>query len=230
MECKLIRQFPFILFSLAILFIFLGFGSAQNGSKLIESVMYQDMETLKSLVEGGADVNYQDPQSGSTALMMACTYNFVDMAKFLLEHDAKVNLQARNGATALTGAAAVSKELVELLIVKGADIHLKTEEGTTAFTQSIVGVLSDRITTDVAKLLLENGADVDEAPDKGNAAGYTCLMMAARNNQPDLVKFLVENGADLNVTAKDGATPLSLAKKEEDTQMVKLLKELVAKE
>jgi ankyrin repeat protein len=213
---------------LAVFLIIISFSIniAQDGSKLIESVMYQDMEALKSLVENGTDVNYQDPQYGTTALMLACNYGFTDMAKFLLEHGAKVNIQAKNGATALTGAAQQSLELVQILLDKGADIQLKTEEGITAFTNSIIGVLRGSVTTEVAELLLEKGANVDEAPEKGGAAGYTCLMMAVRNDKPDLVKFLVSKGAKLDVTAKDGATPLSLAEKEGNIAMIKLLREL----
>ncbi len=63
----------------------------------------------------------------------------------------------------------------------------------------------------------------------GAAAGYTCLMMAARNQRPDIVNFLVENGADVNATAENGNTPLSLAEKENDQEMVALLKKLGAK-
>jgi ankyrin repeat protein len=45
-----------------------------------------------------------------------------------------------------------------------------------------------------------------------------------------LVKFLVKHKADINAKAKDGSTALSLAKKENDQNMVKLLIELGAKE
>jgi ankyrin repeat protein len=229
MGCNMsfIKSFSLTLF---LIFLTISLNFAQDGSKLIESVMYQDMEALKSMVESGVDVNYQDPQYGSTALMLACNYGFIEMAKFLLDNGAKVNIQAQNGATALTGAAQQSLELVKLLLDKKADVRLKTEEGNTAFTYSIMGVLSGSMTTEVAELLLEKGANVDEAPDKGGAAGYTCLMMAARNNNPDLVKFLASKGANLNVASQDGATPLSLAEKEDNQEMIKLLKDLGAKQ
>lgn len=219
-----------VVLALFLLFLSISANFARDGSKLIESVMYQDMEALKSLVESGADVNYQDPQYGTTALMLACNYGFIDMAKFLLDNGAKVNIQAQNGSTALSGAAQQSLELVKLLLDKGADVQLKTEEGITAFTNSMIGVLRGNVTTEVAELLLEKGANVDEAPDKGEAAGYTCLMMAARNNNPDLVKFLVSKGANLNLAAQDGATAQILAEKEDNQEMVKLLKDLGAKQ
>jgi ankyrin repeat protein len=89
---------------------------------------------------------------------------------------------------------------------------------------SIAAVLGGTATTDVATLLLERGADVNEAIDTGPGAGYTCLMMVARNARPDLAEFLLSNGADINASAKDGSTALSLAMAENDAQMVALLK------
>ena len=202
---------------------------AQDGGQLIKHIMYQEFDKAKALVENGVDVNYQDKSYGSTALILACQYGFVDMAKYLVEKGADVNLQAKNGHSPLIASAGVSQELMEYLLSKGADVKLKDETGRTAFTHSITGVLMERVTTDAAELLLKKGADVDEAANTGRSEGYTCLMMAARNQNPELVKFLVKNGADVNAKAKDGMTPLKLAEKEKDTEMVKLLKKLGAK-
>lgn len=209
---------------------------AQDGGDLINRVMYQDLEGVKKLVGDGADVNFQDEElmglEGGTALIIACMYNVPDIAKFLIESGADVNLQANNGFSALMGAAAISPELAKLLLSKGADIHAMVKEGdtegTTAFSYCITGILSERVTTDLAKLLLDKGANVDEAPTSGLAEGYTWLMSAARNNRPDLVKFLLDNGANINAKAGDGETALSLATKDNDTEMVRLLKELGA--
>jgi ankyrin repeat protein len=202
---------------------------AQDGSKLIEAVMYQDLDAVKKTISQGIDINYQDPTSGSTALILAANYNFGDIAKFLIENGADIDLQAKNGTSPLMAAAGSSEEIVKLLIEKGADVNAKNERGTTAFTASITGILSERVTTAVPKLLLEKGANVDEAPQKGRAEGYTVLMMAARNQHPDLVQFLIDHGANINAEAKDGSTPLSLAKKEEDDAMIELLQKLGAK-
>lgn len=202
---------------------------AQDGSDLINAIMYQDFEKTKELVNKGVDINYQDKSYGSTALILACQYNFVDIAKFLIENGADLNLQANNGYTPLIAAASVSVELTELLLSKGADIKLKIDDGSGALTTSVTGILSGRVTTAVVEMLLEKGADINESATKGAAEGYTVLMMAARNNKPELVKFLVKNGADVNLKAKDGNTALSLAEKEKDEAMVKLLKELGAK-
>ena len=201
----------------------------QDGSELISAIMYQDLEKTKELVNKGVDINYQDKTYGSTPLILACQYGFVDIAKFLVEKGADVNLQAKNGYTPLIAATGVSEELTDLLLSKGADVKLKLENGTGAFTTAIVGILMERVTTTVAKKLLDKGADINESAKSGDTEGYTVLMMAARNDKPELVKFLVKEGADVNLKAKDGSTAISLAKKEKDEAMVKLLKKLGAK-
>lgn len=202
----------------------------QDGSKLIEDIMFQEFDKAKTLVKNGVNVNYQDESSGSTALMLACQYNFVDMAKFLIEHKADVNLQAKNGQSALMVSARTSEELFQLLLSKGADITMKANDGTTALTQACAGIISKKVSLAVVQTLLDKGANVNEAPVSGHAEGYTCLMMAARNHQPELVKLLINKGADINKKAKDGNTAISLARKENDLDMVKLLKSLGAKE
>jgi ankyrin repeat protein len=203
---------------------------ADDSGKLIEKVFDQDLEGLKTLIAEGINVNAQDSSSGSTALMLACSYGFEDIAKLLLSSGADPNIQANNGVTALMAAAQTSQEIVELLLERKADIHLRAKDGTTAFTKSIIGVISGRVKNSVPELLLEKGADVNEAISTGRAEGYTPLMMAASNDALDLAKFLIGKGANVNAKAKDGSTALSLAIKEDHEKMVKLLQARGAKE
>ena len=202
---------------------------AQEGSDLITAVAYQDLDKVKNLIEAGVDINYQEESAGATALIMSAMYKFGDIARYLIEKGADISIENNTGHTALMASAGSSEEVFDLLVANGADMSVKLEDGTSAFTLSISGVMSDFVGFGNAKKLLDNGADVDESFTSGPAEGYTCLMMAARNQRPDIVKFLAENGANVNAKAANGNTPLSLAKEEEDQEMVALLKELGAK-
>lgn len=202
--------------------------TAQTGSDLITAVAYQDLDKVKELINAGVDINYQTEMQDVTALIMACQYNFVDIGTYLIEAGADFTLKMNTGHNALMAAAVMSEELFDLLVSKGADTSVKLEDGTSAFTISISGALSGYIGLEIAKKLLDKGADVDEAANSGPTEGYTCLMMAAGNQRPDIVKFLVEEGANLNARAGDGTTPLSMAEKRNDPEMVALLKELGA--
>lgn len=215
---------------LSIMFLILsGYILAQDGTELITAVAYQDLDKVKSLVEAGVDINFQEESAGATALIMSAMYNFGDIARYLIEKGADVTIKNNTGHTALMAAAGSSEEVFDLLVANGADMSVKLEDGTSAFMLSISGVMSDFVGLDNAKKLLENGADVDESFLSGPAEGYTCLMMAARNQRPDIVEFLADNGADVNAKAANGNTPLSLAQEEEDQKMIELLKQLGAK-
>jgi ankyrin repeat protein len=202
---------------------------AQDNAKLIEYIMYQEFDKAKELINNGADVNYQDESSGSTALMLACQYNFIDMATFLIEHGADLNLQSKNGQTALMASAGVSEDLFNLLLSKGADFKIKASDSTTALTQACIGVLREKVPLTLVKKLLDKGADADEASNSGLTNGYTCLMMAAGNNQLELAKLLISYGADVNKKANDGKSALDLAGKGNNEKMIALLKRIGAK-
>ena len=60
---------------------------------------------------------------------------------------------------------------------------------------------------DVAKLLLDKGADVNAKTGKGK----TALMMAAENGHADIVHALLGKGADVNAKTSNGWTALLLA-------------------
>ena len=76
---------------------------------------------------------------------------------------------------------------------------------------------------------MSKGADVDESATIGHAAGYTPLMIAARNNRLELVNFLIKNGAKVNAKSKDGSTALSLAAKKGHQDIINVLKSNGAK-
>ena len=57
---------------------------------------------------------------------------------------------------------------------------------------------------DIARLLVEKGADVDARDD----TGVTALMNAAWDQRLELVEFLIEKGADVNARDQDGKTAL----------------------
>ncbi len=94
----------------------------------------------------------------------------------------------------------------------------------------IFGILSGSVTTEVCDLLLEKGADVNSQLIGADATGWTALMFASSNEKVDLVKYLILQGADVNLKAKDGTTALSLAIKEKNEEIIKMLKSKGAKE
>ena len=188
-------------------------------------VMYNEPGEVAALLEKAADVNYRAPDSGSTPLMMASTYGFEDIARMLIEKGADVNLQANNGATALTGACRRHPDIARLLLANGAKVDIVSAATGGPFTASIIYAVSNNGDTSLSEMLLQNGADMDEAPAEGRLAGYTPLMMAVDRNSLKVVRFLVENGADVNAAAADGSTALAAAKKRNAQDIVEYLQQ-----
>ncbi|KAJ7788289.1 ankyrin repeat-containing domain protein, partial [Mycena olivaceomarginata] len=75
--------------------------------------------------------------------------------------------------------------------------------------------------TDVAKFLIETGADVN-VTDKD---GVTPLHYTSLQGHTDVAKFLIDKGADVNATNKDRATPLHYASLRGHTDVSKFLTE-----
>ncbi len=63
------------------------------------SIVKGDIETVKKLIELGADVN--ERSNGMTPAMYAAKFNRVDILKLLVEKGAKLNLKSEKGLTAL---------------------------------------------------------------------------------------------------------------------------------
>lgn len=58
------------------------------------------------------------------------------LQKLLIENEADLNLQSKNGQTALMATAKVSEDIFNLLISKGADINKKAKDGKSALDLS----------------------------------------------------------------------------------------------
>ena len=60
---------------------------------------------------------------------------------------------------------------------------------------------------EIARVLLEHGADVYAVTERGNSA----LLVAARADDPELARLLIEGGANVDAATPDGTTPLLVA-------------------
>jgi ankyrin repeat protein len=91
-----------------------------------------DVETLKRLIERGADVNYEE-SDGWTALFWAVNYGRNSICNFLLDHGADVNHVDDDGWTSLFWAVYNSrKSKIMLLLMRGANVNHKNNIGQSA--------------------------------------------------------------------------------------------------
>ena len=109
---------------------------------------------------------------------------------------------AGNHRTALGWAAANGhREVVQLLLEKGANIEAAQSAGATSlYAAAGAGHL------EVVKMLLDKGANIEAAQSAGaRAAGVTSLYVAAWAGHLEVVKLLLEKGANIEAAQNAGA-------------------------
>ena len=198
---------------------------------LYDATIRASVDGVKQALAEGADINRQS-DNGYTALMWACSWayrpGYSDVAKYLIEAGADVNIRANDSTTAVLEAAEGSKEISLMLLDKGADITACRDDGRGIFTSCIFGILMGKVDLDFAELLLSKGVDVNEAATSGDVAGWAGIHYAASNGTKELIEFLIKNGADVNAKTADGKTPLSLAGSS-NAEITEILKKAGAK-
>ena len=76
--------------------------------------------------------------------------------------------------------------------------------------------------TDVIRLLLQKGADVNKRDNIGN----TPVHWAAWNNSTEAIAVLIEHGASINITNDEGNKPIDVARRFEKEAAVRMLEQL----
>ncbi|KAJ4858728.1 ankyrin repeats (many copies) domain-containing protein [Trichoderma breve] len=137
---------------------------------------------VQKLLDRGADPNIQGGRYG-TALQAACRLSLYD------SHDIGIVMKA-----------------VQLLIEHGAGVN--TQGGHYGSALHAAASSHHPQATQVIKLLLDNGAEIDQA---GNDEWKTALQVACYEGTIEVVRFLIGCGADVNAEGGRYGTPLQAA-------------------
>lgn len=235
------------------------------------AALYGHKNVVEFLLAHHADMNAED-NFGETALSYSLRWDHGAVVELLLAHGADVNA-ARGGSSELLSRAATNgdaelvsmllarnanvidsqplnwaenKEVVELLLAHGADLHGRDRIGRTPLEDAAAGGRVDAMADllshetkenlrsaasaalqaaaaegryDAVEYLLAHGADVNARCYNGN----TPLHWAVAYGKPDVAHLLLEHGADVRIRSNDGKTPLDWAAQSQDSQMTKLL-------
>src|SRR5262249_43992246 len=169
-----------------------------GSSPLHHAAGFGTLETMKLLLEKGADVNAKNRRA-STPLFWAIH----DDAKvrMLVASGAAVTAKQVEGRTPVYQAATLANGLsvLRFLLEKGADPRIATLTGATPLMAA-----AGRGDVEAITSLIEQGADVNVR----NSAGETALMLAATNGDLRAVQLLISKGADVNMRSKRNETAL----------------------
>jgi N-acyl-D-amino-acid deacylase len=169
-----------------------------------------DLDSVKLLVEAGADVNDFTvvPDLGQlivrTPLGWAAYRNDVPTVRYLLEHKADPNKMTPLGTPLTWAALGNSSQAAEVLLAHGARTDVKSGDFMTKNGDGITplhwAALTDSPNPDLVKVLLKNGAEANaafgEQFDKFLGVPQTPRLIAEKRGQTALVEALVAAGAN----------------------------------
>jgi ankyrin repeat protein len=181
-----------------------------------------DLPIVQYLIAKGANVNARATDTKETALMNAVTREHAEIIKALLAAKADISVRNSFDFNAFTSAvAAGNQEVAGWLLDAGA----KVDEGASGLTPLAFAVSSGNVA--MMRFLVARGADVNHGVKKGEQTALISAILAA---QVEAVKTLIELKADVNAKMKDGTTPLKLARKGDQEEIVALLEAAGAKQ
>lgn len=161
-----------------------------------------DVETIKTLIEAGADINVLDKTEDSFPLKVACDNGKYDIVKILVDNGADVNLKNKYNRTALIlhqQYPALAKEylqIIKILLENKAEVNVQEKEyGSTPLISAIPNMS-------------------DENPHN---------LTPGKDERFEIVKILIEAGADVNAKSSFLGTPLKIAKEYGNTKIEQLL-------
>ncbi len=172
---------------------------------LAASTGHEDI--VQALFKKGADINAKNNE-GDTALTYAYTssspaHKSYRIIQTLIANGADLNIPAKNGFTLLHYAIENGfSDLALVLIAKELNVNTKYPWGDTPLIRAISMAANNSNHKNVAKALIEHGADL-ELNDKN---GYTALITAIQYSQFDLALLLIEKGAQIDVANQANIT------------------------
>lgn len=182
---------------------------------LIAASSRGDIEIVRSLLDGRADVNAKD-RGGYTPVLRALEKSNLEIADLLLARpEIELNAQGASGVTVLMQYVGLNNEdMVRKVLDRGAQVELQDSDGDTALHRA-----AQSGNVKILELLLARGAK----PDVKNKVGGTPLMWAAVFGHQEAARTLLAKGADRSLKDNQGRTASDWAIENKRDEVAQLL-------
>lgn len=165
---------------------------SQGRTPLMLAAYNHDFEMARVLIEAGADVNKQDDMQNSPFLY-AGAEGYIGILKLCIGANADTKVTNRYGGTALIPASERGHaEAVKVLLEEtDVDVNHVNNLGWTALLEAIILSDGGKNQTEIVRLLVKHGADVNIADKNGDSP----LMHARDQGYGDIEGVLLAAGA-----------------------------------
>ncbi|KAF9972294.1 hypothetical protein BGZ73_004593 [Actinomortierella ambigua] len=173
----------------------------------------QALDSIRLLIENGADVNHRTKKGLSVLHTLAHSYRpgCLEAMKLLVSYGADVKAISTHGWSVMHTFARYNSDpydCIKYLIDHGVSVHSQTDEQCTVLHALARCIFKGEYTREskdmfkTLKLVVEHGVDVNATTVKG----WTALHYTAKDNpQPvEAMAYLLEHGANVNVIGADG--------------------------
>ena len=190
--------------------LLVGCGASAPDISIHDAAERGNIEAVKQHLAAGTDVNAKD-RSGFTPLHKVGRSK--EVAELLIANGADLEAKTNQGLTPLCQGVLVGRsaiEVIELLIVKGADVNYVNPKDKYGRTQLDVAIGKNR--NEIADLLRKHGGK------------HSTINTAAKAGDAEAVKEFLAAGADVNARGLGGLTPLDFAASKGDKETTDLLR------
>lgn len=153
--------------------------SVYHGNKAVTDILLQhqtelsiheaaatgNVERVKKLVEQDKTLVNIASADGFSSLGLACFFGYPEIAKYLIDQGAKINIPSKNKMNVQplhSAIAAKNIEMVTYLLEQGADVNVRQTGGFTPLHAA-----AQQGNGELIKLLLTHGADINATTDAG---------------------------------------------------------------
>ena len=194
-------------------------GMTNPGTDLLAAAESGDVESVSAAIEEGADLETRDAQ-GRTALLLAATFDRVDVARTLVAAGASADsLDDRHDTPWLVTGVTGSVAMLEALLPAKPDLTIRNRYGGVSVIPA-----SERGHVDYVRRVVQTGIDVDHVNDLGWTALLEAVILGDGGpRHQEIIRILLDAGADRSLADNDGVTALEHARAKGQTEVVRIL-------
>lgn len=164
------------------------------------------LSLIDEFIEAGADINTLDERGNSALLTAISGYPFdFELIDYLLNNGANSNMPGSEALAYYSTLPMFDTKVVEKLISKGANVNAKIGSA----GDPLLNKIAKTGNVDFVKLLIKNGAKINEKNNQGETALISALTVLS--DSEDMIETLIKSGADINTIDSTGRNPILIA-------------------